>query len=54
MTSIVELQNVSKVFGGAIGSKNANVALDDMTFAIEENSPTSSPLRAKAAAVRRP
>ncbi len=39
MTAIVELQNVTKVFGGAVGSKQANVALDDMTFAVQENYP---------------
>lgn len=39
MTSIVELQKVSKVFGGPIGKKGVNVALDDMTFAVEEDFP---------------
>ncbi len=36
MTPIVELQNVSKVFGG---KKDRNVALDDITFAVEEGFP---------------
>src|SRR5512142_2509265 len=39
MTPIVELQRVTKVFGGGLGKKDANVALDDMTFAVEENFP---------------
>src|SRR5512138_115868 len=39
MTGIIELRNVTKVFGGGIGKKDANVALDDMTFAVEENYP---------------
>ncbi len=39
MATIIELQNVTKVFGGGVGKKDANVALDDMTFAIEENYP---------------
>lgn len=39
MTPIVELRNVTKVFGGGLGKKDVNVALDDMTFAIEEGFP---------------
>jgi oligopeptide/dipeptide ABC transporter ATP-binding protein len=39
MTPIVELKNVYKVFGGALGKKGANVALDDMTFAVDEDFP---------------
>jgi oligopeptide/dipeptide ABC transporter ATP-binding protein len=39
MTPIVELRNVTKVFGGGLGKKDANVALDDVTFAVEENYP---------------
>ncbi|HEX9017996.1 MAG TPA: ABC transporter ATP-binding protein [Anaerolineaceae bacterium] len=39
MTSIVELQGVTKVFGGAIGKKDVNVALDDMTFSVPEDFP---------------
>jgi oligopeptide/dipeptide ABC transporter ATP-binding protein len=38
MKSIVEMRNVTKVFGGRIGSKEANVALDDMTFEVTEGS----------------
>jgi oligopeptide/dipeptide ABC transporter ATP-binding protein len=38
-TPLMELQNVTKVFGGAVGGKNITVALDDMTFAIEEDFP---------------
>jgi oligopeptide/dipeptide ABC transporter ATP-binding protein len=36
MTPIVELQNVTKVFGR---KESLNVALDDLTFSIEENYP---------------
>jgi oligopeptide/dipeptide ABC transporter ATP-binding protein len=38
MNSIVEMQNVTKVFGGPIGSKEANVALDNMSFDVTEGS----------------
>jgi peptide/nickel transport system ATP-binding protein len=36
MTPIVELQNVSKIFGGGAAK---NIALDDMTFAVDESFP---------------
>jgi oligopeptide/dipeptide ABC transporter ATP-binding protein len=39
MTPLMELRNVSKVFGGNMGTPKANVALDDMTFTVEENYP---------------
>ncbi len=39
MTPIVELQGVTKVFGGGLGKKDVNVALDDMTFAVDEGFP---------------
>lgn len=39
MQPIIELRNVTKVFGGKIGSPKANVALEDMTFSIEPGYP---------------
>lgn len=36
MAPLMELQNISKIFGGG---ENATIALDDMTFAIETGSP---------------
>jgi len=41
MTPIVELRNVTKVFGTGLGKKkeNVNVALENVTFAVEENFP---------------
>ena len=39
MTPIMEFRNVYKIFGGKLGSPKANVALEDMTFAVEEGSP---------------
>ena len=39
MTPLVELKNVTKVFGGRIGSKTATYALDDMTFSLEADFP---------------
>jgi peptide/nickel transport system ATP-binding protein len=39
MTSLIELRSVSKIFGGGVGKKDVNVALDDMTFAVDEDFP---------------
>lgn len=39
MEPIVQLQAVTKVFGGKVGSPNATVALDDMTFSVEPGYP---------------
>ena len=39
MEPIVELRNVTKVFGGKIGSPNAVTALEDMTFSVEPGYP---------------
>ncbi len=39
MTPIVELQSVTKVFGGGLGKKDVIVALDDMTFSVDEGFP---------------
>ena len=39
MTPIMEFRNVYKIFGGKLGSPNANVALEDMTLSIEEDCP---------------
>jgi peptide/nickel transport system ATP-binding protein len=39
MTPLIELRHAYKVFGGKMGSPNANVALDDMTFSVEEDYP---------------
>lgn len=36
---LVELRNVTKVFGGKMGNPNATYALDDMTFSLEEDFP---------------
>jgi oligopeptide/dipeptide ABC transporter ATP-binding protein len=40
MTAILELRNVTKVFGGGAFSKQQTVALDDVTFAIPAERPT--------------
>ena len=39
MTPLVELQDVTKVFGGGIGKKDTTVALDEMTFTLESDYP---------------
>ncbi len=40
MTSILELRNVSKVFGGGLLSRNRTVAVDDVTLTIASDVPT--------------
>jgi len=39
MTPLVELRNVTKLFGGKLGGKKTTVALDDMTFTLEPDFP---------------
>jgi peptide/nickel transport system ATP-binding protein len=39
MTPLVELRNVTKVFGGKMGSPMATYALDDMSFSLEADFP---------------
>ena len=39
MTPLMELRNVTKVFGGSVNSPNATVALDNMSFTIELDFP---------------
>jgi peptide/nickel transport system ATP-binding protein len=39
VTSILELRNVSKVFGGGLFSRNRTVAVDDVTFSIASDVP---------------
>ncbi len=38
-TPILELKNVTKIFGGGIGNKSVTIALDDMSLALQENVP---------------
>lgn len=40
MTAILEVRNVTKVFGGGTFSKNQTVALDDVTFSIPAERPS--------------
>jgi ABC-type oligopeptide transport system ATPase subunit len=40
MTPILELRNVSKIFGGGMFDKNSTVAVEDVTFTIPSDSPT--------------
>jgi oligopeptide/dipeptide ABC transporter ATP-binding protein len=40
MTAILEVRNVTKVFGGGAFSKHQTVALDDVTFSIPAETPT--------------
>lgn len=40
MTALLELQNVSKVFGGGAFSRNKTVAVDDVSFSIPADFPT--------------
>uniref|UniRef100_A0A7C4KK29 ABC transporter ATP-binding protein n=1 Tax=Anaerolinea thermolimosa TaxID=229919 RepID=A0A7C4KK29_9CHLR len=39
MAPIIEMRNVTKVFGGPIGSPKATVALDDFSFAVDSDFP---------------
>jgi len=39
MTPLLQLRNVTKIFGGGFRKKQATVALDNMSLAIEENFP---------------
>lgn len=39
MGSLLKLENVTKIFGGGLGSEDVTVALDDMTLDIEEGIP---------------
>jgi len=39
MTPILELRNVSKIFGGGMFNKNGTVAVEDVTFSIPSDSP---------------
>lgn len=40
MSAILELRNVSKVFGGGLFDKNRTVAVEDVTFSIPSESPS--------------
>ncbi len=40
MTALIELREVSKAYGGGLLSKNATLALDDISFAIEDGAPS--------------
>ncbi|MBI3959713.1 MAG: ABC transporter ATP-binding protein [Chloroflexi bacterium] len=40
MTPILELRNVSKIFGGGLFSSNRTVAVEDVTFSIPSDNPT--------------
>src|SRR5690349_20158246 len=40
MTALMELRNVTKVYGGGLLSKNSTVALKNMNFSVEADSPT--------------
>ncbi len=44
MSAILELRNVSKIFGGGRFSKNETVAVEDVTFSIPDDSPTITAL----------
>ncbi len=39
MTQLIELRDVTKVFGGGIGKKDTTVALDHMTFSLPQDFP---------------
>ncbi|HRJ41573.1 MAG: ABC transporter ATP-binding protein [Caldilineaceae bacterium] len=40
MSAILELRNVSKIFGGGLFSKNSTVAVEDVSFSIPSDNPT--------------
>ena len=44
MNAILELQNVTKVFGGGTFNRKKNVAVDDVSFSIPEGTPTMTAL----------
>ena len=44
MTALLELQNVTKVFGGGTFSRKKTVAVDDISFSIPADSPTMTAL----------
>jgi peptide/nickel transport system ATP-binding protein len=43
VTPILELRNVTKVFGGGMFNRNQTVAVEDVSFSIPSDTPRQAP-----------